>query len=65
MVKQIKEMAVTFVATVMFLYMVFAWVISLVLTVAVSPLYLLLIPLWFIDIWALNRLLKLIDRKCR
>lgn len=50
-------------AVILFLIMIFAWVVILALTVAVSLKFLLLIPLWFVDVWALDKLMKYVDGK--
>lgn len=48
---------------ILFLFMIFAWAIILILTVAKSAYFLLLIPLWPLDIWALKKLIEYTNRK--
>ncbi len=64
MSEHIKDIVLVFVYTVMFLYMVFAWVIALMLTVAISPWFLLMIPMWIADLLAFNQFTKYINRRC-
>ena len=47
----------------LFLFAVFAWVVSLMLTVAVSPWCLCLLPVWALSVLVLKKLLKYINRE--
>lgn len=48
---------------ILFLFMIFAWAIILILTVAQSVYFLLLIPLWPLDVWAFKKLIDYTNRK--
>lgn len=50
-------------AAFLFLYMVFAWVVIICLSVAESAWFLMMIPTWFVDVWALGRVIKYANRK--
>ncbi len=60
---QLWQYIVMLCVVLMSLFMVFAWVVILVLTVAKSTWFLLLIPLWPLDLYALGKVLDYANRK--